>query len=309
MDEVDGNCLGKMQESNENMQESNGNNSPLVEAINNNYNETETSQAEAAIGPTDNYYKMDHEYRGLLIIFNQETFNKDTNQAPRTGTDEDVRKIQNCFTALGFVVHPYKDMTLEQIRQHIRKYVLHDYYHKKRDCFAIFVLTHGNKDELWAKDTYYDPAVELWGQFTSDKCPSLAGKPKLFFLQACQGQNFDYGIKLELPRLKQPGYTEFDGHFSYNLPVNADFLIFYATYEGYYAFRNDVTGSPWVTILCQELQKHHKNSDILTILTFVNRRLAIEYSSNNSSESSKDGKKQISYFKSSLIRLLVFGEK
>lgn len=53
--------------------------------------------------------------------------------------------------------------------------VKHDHYHKQRDCLAIFVLTHGDKDTLWAKDDYYDPAEELWGRFTSDKCPSLAG--------------------------------------------------------------------------------------------------------------------------------------
>jgi caspase-like apoptosis-related cysteine protease len=35
---------------------------------------------------------------------------------------------------------------------------------------------------LYGRDTAYKPEA-LWDPFTADKCPSLAGKPKLFFIQ------------------------------------------------------------------------------------------------------------------------------
>lgn len=51
------------------------------------------------------------------------------------------------------------------------------------DCLMIVVLTHGEEGGfLHAFDGTYNANV-LWNPFTPDKCPSLAGKPKLFFIQ------------------------------------------------------------------------------------------------------------------------------
>jgi caspase-like apoptosis-related cysteine protease len=54
--------------------------------------------------------------------------------------------------------------------------------HSDCDCFALAVLSHGEKGIIHSRDTAYKPE-SLWEPFTGDKCPSLAGKPKLFFLQ------------------------------------------------------------------------------------------------------------------------------
>jgi caspase-like apoptosis-related cysteine protease len=76
---------------------------------------------------------------------------------------------------------------------------------------------------IYSRDTAYKPEF-LWDPFTADKCPTLAGKPKLFFLQACQGDKLDGGIRLE-PR------SEFDGGcMGYTIPIHADFLIAYQAF-------------------------------------------------------------------------------
>lgn len=55
--------------------------------------------------------------------------------------------------------------------------------HTNNDCVCIFVLTHGlNNDLLMAKDAAYR-SDKIWKPFTADNCPTLAGKPKLFFYQ------------------------------------------------------------------------------------------------------------------------------
>lgn len=97
------------------------------------------------------------------------------------------------------------------------------------DCIMFFILTHGNKRrEISARDVYY--AVEkLWERFTSDNCVSLAGKPKMFFVNACRGRKKDTGIRLFR------GRTETDSPQimqSYKIPNHADFLIAYSTIEG-----------------------------------------------------------------------------
>jgi caspase-like apoptosis-related cysteine protease len=54
--------------------------------------------------------------------------------------------------------------------------------HSDADCFLLAVLSHGEMGIIHARDNPYKPE-SLWTPFTADKCPTLAGKPKLFFLQ------------------------------------------------------------------------------------------------------------------------------
>lgn len=54
--------------------------------------------------------------------------------------------------------------------------------HSEMDCILIVVLTYGNKEQLHAYDQTYSPAI-LWESFTNETCPTLAGKPKLVFIQ------------------------------------------------------------------------------------------------------------------------------
>ena len=54
--------------------------------------------------------------------------------------------------------------------------------HSKNDCLLIAVLSHGDHQILYAKDYSYKPDM-LWHSFTADRCPTLAGKPKIFLVQ------------------------------------------------------------------------------------------------------------------------------
>lgn len=92
------------------------------------------------------------------------------------------------------------------------------------DCLVIAVLSHGEQGIIYAKDGAYKPEDQLWGRFTGDKCLTLASKPKLFFIQACQGDRLDGGVLMR---------TQVDGgSSSFKIPIYADFLIAYSTIPG-----------------------------------------------------------------------------
>ena len=64
-------------------------------------------------------------------------------------------------------------------------YVLCNYFYlnfSDADCVLVAVLSHGEMGILYASDQPYKPD-RLWGHFNAEKCPTLAGKPKLFFVQ------------------------------------------------------------------------------------------------------------------------------
>ena len=94
----------------------------------------------------------------------------------------------------------------------------------------IAVLTHGEEgDILCARDSRYRLDM-LVNAFTGQNCPSLAGKPKIFIIQACRGQKVDPGIKMKA------SFDLTDSSKDVTIPVHADFLMIYSTPPGKLSF-------------------------------------------------------------------------
>ena len=53
--------------------------------------------------------------------------------------------------------------------------------------------------------------TQVWQPFTADRCPSLAGKPKLFFIQACQGNRMDKGVEVTMMVLIVNNHGDYGG--------------------------------------------------------------------------------------------------
>uniref|UniRef100_T1GQM5 Caspase family p20 domain-containing protein n=1 Tax=Megaselia scalaris TaxID=36166 RepID=T1GQM5_MEGSC len=68
--------------------------------------------------------------------------------------------------------------------------------HSKYDCFLLVVMSHGLEGKVYAKDMAY-PVGRLWQPFLGDSCPSLINKPKLFFIQACRGDELEKPVTYE----------------------------------------------------------------------------------------------------------------
>ncbi|XP_063620182.1 caspase-1 [Cydia splendana] len=248
------------------------------------------------------YYNMNHKNRGMAIIFNHEHFDIHSLKS-RTGTNVDSDNLSKVLKALGFRVTVCHNLKSEDINRYIQDLAGMD--HTDNDCLLIAVLSHGELGMLYAKDTHYKPD-NLWYYFTADKCPSLAGKPKLFFIQACQGDKLDGGITLATSNR-----TETDGLSSstYRIPIHADFLIVFSTVPGYFSWRNTTRGSWFMQALCEELRYAGTDRDILTLLTFVCQKVALDYESNTPDMPTMHQQKQVPCITSMLTRLLVFGSK
>ena len=122
-------------------------------------------------------YKMDYPRRGLAIVFNHKDFN---NNKQRNGTNIDRKKIKATLKKLGFEVKIYDDLCATEIMDILEKVRKQNHY--DADCLCVVVLTHGGEGMVSAKDETY-PIKKLWEPFTAGRCPSLAGKPKLFLFQ------------------------------------------------------------------------------------------------------------------------------
>ncbi|EDW65084.1 caspase [Drosophila virilis] len=247
-------------------------------------------------------YNMSHRYRGRAVIFNNKNF-EHPHLKTRQGTDVDSAFLGRVLGQLGFKVKEYTDLCSHAIMKKINKVSGRD--HSDCDCILIAILSHGKLGYIYAKDKDY-PLESILNPFTAERCPTLAGKPKLFFIQACQGDLMDPGYHIQRP--ESSGHDN-ETFMSYRIPLPADFLIASATIPGYCSWRNTVDGSWFIQSLCKELGSFGKTRDLLTQLTFVAQRIAVNYESFHSFDSMQHQRKQISCTMSTLTRILFFRDK
>ncbi|NWH29760.1 CASPA protein, partial [Chloropsis hardwickii] len=216
-------------------------------------------------------YKMDGPHRGFCLIINNVNFK--TSQ--RKGSCKDAEQLERVFTWLGLDVRTYTDLTsgaiinLMETWQHVQD-------HKDRNCFICCILSHGKSGAIRGTDDKLVSIRLLMSHFTAKQCPQLAAKPKLFFIQACQGDN-----------IQRPVYVDTDGptpdlscgqegvSLSESIPEEADFLLGMATVDGCVSFRHIEEGTWYIQALCSKLQLLvPRGEDILSILTQVNEDVA-----------------------------------
>ncbi|KPP80331.1 caspase-8-like [Scleropages formosus] len=209
-------------------------------------------------------YCMRRRPRGRCLIINNYSFNKarmnNLRMGDRKGTDVDA-------------VTQRKDLTGDELLEVLQKFGKMD--HSQLDAFVCCILSHGEKRSVMGTDGKVVPIWKITQPFISRLCPSLAGKPKLFFIQACQGQKKQMGALIQADG-EGNDYEMDASHIQPDvIPDDSDFLLGMATVEDYQSFRNTREGSIFIQELCRQLRNGcPRNENILDILTRVNREVS-----------------------------------
>ncbi|XP_060772719.1 caspase-3a [Neoarius graeffei] len=236
-------------------------------------------------------YSLSYPSIGHCIIINNKNFHKSTGMNQRNGTDVDAGNAMKTFGKLGYKVKVFNDQTVDQIMKLLTAVARDD--HSRCASFVCVLLSHGDEGVFFGTDR----AVELkalTSLFRGDRCISLVGKPKLFFIQACRGTDLDPGMEVD------SGSSN-----SMKIPVEADFLYAYSTAPGYYSWRNTMTGSWFMQSLCEILSKHGWELELMQILTRVNYKVALDFES-ASNMHDFHAKKQIPCIVSMLTKEMYF---
>lgn len=226
---------------------------------------------------SDKVYQMKNKPRGYCLIFNNNDFSQAREDIPllrslkdRKGTDYDKEALSKTFKELHFEVVSYDDCPANKIHEVLEYYQSID--HKNKDCFICCILSHGDRGIVYGTDGREASIYELTSYFTGSKCPSLAGKPKIFFIQACQGNKFQKAVPDKAGLEQQHGVLEEDSssHRNY-IPDEADFLLGMATVKNFVSYREPMRGTWYIQSLCKSLKERcPRGDDILSILTGVN---------------------------------------
>ncbi|XP_078615848.1 uncharacterized protein LOC144884415 isoform X1 [Branchiostoma floridae x Branchiostoma japonicum] len=200
-------------------------------------------------------YDMGRDPRGVAIIINNIHFE---DMADRDGAEGDTDRLKEVFEGLGFKVVTFHDLGHSKMVDVMMDQGKAD--HSNYDCFVCCIMSHGTMGKVYSSDDVGIDICELMKPVNAKKCPSLKGKPKLFFIQACQGEKtqrkegFDYG--------------EYDAKPVPFICHEADFFLGLATVPGYVA-RRDQDGAPYVHHLAKLLKDFGPTHDLSAIMAMV----------------------------------------
>ncbi|XP_056468398.1 uncharacterized protein LOC130406733 [Gadus chalcogrammus] len=243
-------------------------------------------------------YPMKAQPKGYCLIVNNFDFSRSVPKlGQRMGTDIDEKSLRRVFSWLGFQVEVLRDLTRAQMLSSMRELASRD--HSKMDCVACVVLSHGLEGGVYGVDREVVWLKELADFLNGVRCASLRGKPKLFFIQACQGNKREQAVAALDNRPARPEvsdqtdtqtdgpsstgvHTQTDGSSSTGdpcsdgmeasvlIPTSADFLTAMATTPSYTSMRVGGRGSWFIQSLCLKLEKLvPRGQDLARILTTV----------------------------------------
>lgn len=155
--------------------------------------------------------------------------------------------LQDVFTWLGFEIKIYNDCTRKEMLSALHELGRTD--HSQMDCVVCCILSHGVDGGVFGVDGITTKIEELKAPLNGIRCPSLAEKPKLFFIQACQGNNMQSAVHVEADGpLCTDAIVAND-----SIPADADYLQAMSTVPSFASFRERKNGSWFIQSLCQNL--------------------------------------------------------
>ncbi|XP_055979312.1 caspase-9 [Sorex fumeus] len=245
---------------------------------------------EKSRGDANLVYVLNADPCGHCLIINNVNFRTESRLKPRSGSNIDCEKLRRRFNWLHFQVDVKCDLTAKKMEQALMELAQRD--HRALDCCVVAILSHGCQAShrqfpgaVYGTDGCSLSVERIVNIFNGAGCPSLGGKPKLFFFQACGGEQKDYGFHVDStsPEDRAPGgHPEADaapfqndaGTFDQpdavsSLPTPSDIFVSYSTFPGFVSWRDTKSGSWYIETLDSVLEQWASKEDLQTLLLRV----------------------------------------
>jgi len=217
---------------------------------------------------------MEHEKRGIALLINIRKYDAPNQHKERVWSERDVENLKKTLNYLEFQVVLCHNLTKNELEQVMKEQAKLNY--EKYDCFLCVVMSHGNDEKIFTSDNQQISFEEIMAPIK--ECPTLVSKPKLFFFQACRGENemvnrqdsdvstssgnnpFEFE---EIPNnsttsTSQSSNPKNDKKRTF-IKFEADLLVYYATKKHYYAFANETNkGTIFIESICQVFHEAYK---------------------------------------------------
>lgn len=271
-------------------------------------------------------YKMNSSPRGLALVLSNVAF--DPRAAPeldpRKGGEVDEEVLRKVLTELDYMVTVQRNLTAQEMRAYIESFSRRP-EHRTMDSCVLCLLSHGVEGAVYGTDGQLLQLDWVFESFDNAHCPLLQNKPKMFFIQACRGEEMDCGVEqIDGPsRTCSPSCEQLDagreGQGDTNLrrrdelgpriklPQRSDMICGFASLKGTAAMRNTKRGSWFIQDLNTVLRLRSKDTHLADMLVQVNSR--IKEREGHAPGTAHHRCKEMSEFTSSLCKDLYFFPK
>ncbi|XP_070571274.1 caspase-3-like [Ptychodera flava] len=229
-------------------------------------------------------YETTSKPHGLVVIVAIENFNRDKDcphslqLANRPGTQDEVAYLRRAFESLGYIVLVYPDLTAAKLK--LKTGLFSDKDHTHYDSFVCCILSRGTRTHIYGSDGVPIKLYELISDFNGRRCPSLGGKPKLFFVESHPAPKANVDVQFAEKVYGEKFNVQFAG-YNLNLncelsggeqvatvetrPTDVDFLIAACTWK--YRGKIPPSDASYVTRLVHAMEKSNGRKDITRALT------------------------------------------
>ncbi|KAM9327080.1 caspase-2 [Gastrophryne carolinensis] len=218
-------------------------------------------------------YKMISRPRGIALIISIVQFS-----APeldyRQGGEVDLAALKQLFSHLNYELRLRSNLTAQGILAELDDFSrLPD--HSQLDSAIVAILSHGVDGAVYGSDGNLVQLQDVFTQMDNAHCPQLQNKPKMFFIQACRGEEADRGVDQRDGReqASSPGCEQSDAgkeDRKIRLPTQSDMICAYACLKGTVSLRNTKRGSWFIQDLTEVFSKHAKDTHVADMLVKVN---------------------------------------
>lgn len=223
------------------------------------------SAVDAHEGP--DIYRMLAPVRGICLIINNITYTNE--ERNRRGSELEGQQLEKLFNQLGFIVRPCLNRTADQIEDDFAK-AAQDEDNPSYDAFIGVILSHGRfKDTIAGIDESTIALDVILDKFNNKNCPSLRGKPKMFFIQACRGDLADNGVLACSENVTDAISFMAPHDDASRLPTWTDTVVCYSTVDGFASIRNIITGSWFGDALIKVFSERACDSELNHLLILV----------------------------------------
>ncbi|KAI8776068.1 angiopoietin-4 [Biomphalaria glabrata] len=246
-------------------------------------------------------YSMKNPKKGIVLIFNNTNFHS-SSLPTRHGSDADEESMRKLFRVMDFEaddIRIRRDVSVNEMKRELAEVSRLD--HTDYNCLVCFILSHGEDGYVHGTDGKM-AVTDITSFFQGNRCPTLNGKPKLFFVQACRGTKFDEGVDY----VDSCVPDQVQENLGFAIPqYEPDFLIAYSSVQGYFSWRNNAKGSYFIQAIQEVFSNYWGEFNLQKLMTGVNWVMATRFESKSSNDFMRY-KKQMPCFLSTLTKDLYF---
>ncbi|XP_042331447.1 caspase-3-like [Sceloporus undulatus] len=205
-----------------------------------------------------------------LIIVNYDFYRTKSHEKlpSRPGARREAERLIKALSRCNYAVKLRYDLTAKEMEELYEEECNADH----GDCFVSIISSHGQEGSVFDCEGQPVELIQIFQALSPQRCHKLMGKPKIFFIQACRGDNIDYGIDYGTDLQTDSSEPEVDC-FSHYLSIPENTAVMFSCSPGYASFINRWE-SMFLKALLELLEGEERHLEVARLMTRISWRVA-----------------------------------